>query len=226
MIKMRISFKQLNHGYYRHYLNREEYVLLGLLRLLTLKDSSKEESLRGDTTLAGRGITGTLATQMDVEDSSSAFAPATSDAVVLVHVSNPVQPQQSQTSSSSQAATLPSSSAPSLSTPSCCDTSSTYSHVVQSSTSVLIESKTTPPSSISSSVSSKRISRAGSNFQIDPLLRVAVAFNLVTEEFSQEEAIAELIMEEHHEYSVYGKMIQGFTSTTSWTVRTFLTNVT
>ena len=31
-------------------------------------------------------------TQMDVEDSSSAFAPAASDAVVLVHVPDPVQP--------------------------------------------------------------------------------------------------------------------------------------
>ena len=47
------------------------------------------------------------ATQMDVEHSSSAFAPAASDAVVRVHVPNLVQPQQSQTSSSSQAATLP-----------------------------------------------------------------------------------------------------------------------
>ena len=112
------------------------------------------------------------ATQMDVQDSSSAVAPVASDAVVLVQVPNPVQPQQSQASSSSQAATLPSSSAPSLSTPSCYDTSSTFSHVVQSSPSVLIES-TTPPSSISSSASSKRTSRAGSNFRVDPLLRVA-----------------------------------------------------
>ena len=63
MIKLRISSKQLNHGYYRRYLNRQEYVLPGLLRLLTLKDSSTEESLRGDTTLAGRSITGTLATR-------------------------------------------------------------------------------------------------------------------------------------------------------------------
>ena len=60
---MRTSLKQLNHGYHRRYLNREEYVLLGLLRLLMLKDSSTEESLRGDTTLAGRSITGTLATR-------------------------------------------------------------------------------------------------------------------------------------------------------------------
>ena len=109
---------------------------------------------------------------MDVQDSSSAFAPVAFDVVVLVHVPNPVQPQQSQASSSSQAATLPSSSAPPLSTPSCCDTSSTYSHVVLSSPSVLIEF-TTPPSSISSSASPKRISRAGSNFRVDPLLRVA-----------------------------------------------------
>ena len=112
------------------------------------------------------------ATQMDVEDSSSAFPPAASDAVVLVHVPNPVQPQQSQTSLSFQAATLPLSSAPSLSTPSSCDTSSTYSHVVQSFPSVLIESATSP-SCISSSASSQRISRAASNFRVDPLLRVA-----------------------------------------------------
>ena len=32
------------------------------------------------------------ATQMDVEDSSTAFAPVASEAVVLVHVANPVQP--------------------------------------------------------------------------------------------------------------------------------------
>ena len=43
---------------------------------------------------------------------------------------------------------------------------------MQSSPSVLIES-TTPPSSISTSASPKRISRAGSNFWVDPLLRVA-----------------------------------------------------
>ena len=35
--------------------------------------------------------------KMDVEDSSSAFAPAASNTVVLVHVPYPVQPQQSQT---------------------------------------------------------------------------------------------------------------------------------
>ena len=97
---------------------------------------------------------------MDVEDSWSAIAPAASDAVVLVHVPDTVQPQQSQTSLSTQAATLPSSCASSLSTPSSSDDSSTYSHVEQSSPSVLIES-TTPPSSISSSASSKRISRPG-----------------------------------------------------------------
>ena len=34
------------------YLYREEYALLGLLRLLTLEDSSVGESPRGDTTLA------------------------------------------------------------------------------------------------------------------------------------------------------------------------------
>ena len=32
------------------------------------------------------------ATQMDVEDSSTAFAPVASEAVVIVHVPNPVQP--------------------------------------------------------------------------------------------------------------------------------------
>ena len=36
------------------------------------------------------------ATQMDVEDSWSAFAPVAFDAVVLVHIPDPVQPQQSQ----------------------------------------------------------------------------------------------------------------------------------
>ena len=112
------------------------------------------------------------ANQMDVEDSSSAFAPAASHAIVLIHVPSPDQPQQSQTSLSSQDATLPLSSTPSLSTPSSCDTSSTYSDVEQSSPSVLIESAT-PPSSISSSASSKRISRTGSNFRVDPLLRLA-----------------------------------------------------
>lgn len=109
---------------------------------------------------------------MDVEDTSSAFAPAASDAVVLVHVPDPVQPQQSQTSLSSQAATVPSSSAPSLSTRSSFGTSRTCSHVVKSSPSVLIDSPT-PPAFISSSASSKRISRAGPNFQVDLLLRVA-----------------------------------------------------
>ena len=93
-------------------------------------------------------------------------------AVALVHVPDPVQPQQSQASLSSQGATLPSSSAPSLSTPSSCDTSSTYSHVAQSSPSVLIESPTRL-SFISSSALSKRISRAGSNVRVDLLLRVA-----------------------------------------------------
>ena len=41
MIKMKISFKLINHGYYKRYLHREECVLLGLLRFLTLKDSGK-----------------------------------------------------------------------------------------------------------------------------------------------------------------------------------------
>ena len=109
---------------------------------------------------------------MDVEDSSSVFAPAASHAVVLVHDPDPIQPQQSQTSISSQAATVPSSSALSLSTPSSFDTSPTCSHVVKSSPSVLIESPT-PNSLISSSASSKRISRAGPKFRVDSLLRVA-----------------------------------------------------
>ena len=56
------------------------------------------------------------ATQIDVEDSSNVSAPAASDAVVLVHVSDPVKPQQSEPLLSSQPATLPSSSAPSYST--------------------------------------------------------------------------------------------------------------
>ena len=96
-------------------------------------------------------------TKMDVEDSSSAFAPAASDVAILVHVPDPVQPQQSQTSISSQAATVPSSSALSLSTASSFDTSPTCNHVVKSSPSVLIESPT-PNSLSSSSMSSKRIS--------------------------------------------------------------------
>ena len=111
---------------------------------------------------------------MDVEDSSSAFAPAASDAAVLVNVPDPVQLQQSQTSLSSQAATVLSSSAPSLSTPSLLDSSPTCSHVVKCSPSVLIDSPT-PPYFISSAASSKTISRAVpiANFQVDPLLRVA-----------------------------------------------------
>ena len=51
----------------------------------------------------------------------------------VVHVPDTVQPQQSQTSLSTQAATSPSSCASSLSTPSSSDDSSTYSHVEQSS---------------------------------------------------------------------------------------------
>ena len=76
---------------------------------------------------------------MDVEDSWSAFAPVAFDAVVLVHVPDPVQPQQSQTSLSSQAVTAPSSCALLLSTPSSFDSSPTCSHVVKSSPSVLID---------------------------------------------------------------------------------------
>ena len=84
-------------------------------------------------------VTALNATQMDVEDSWSAFAPVAFDAVVLFHVPDPVQPQQSQTSLSSQAATVPSSSALSLSTPSSFDSSPTCSQVVRSSPSVLID---------------------------------------------------------------------------------------
>ena len=47
----------------RCYLDREEYVLLGLLRLMTLGDPSTGEVLRGDTALEGRRKTGTLATR-------------------------------------------------------------------------------------------------------------------------------------------------------------------
>ena len=108
---------------------------------------------------------------MDVGGLSSTFAPAASDAFLLVLVPDPVQPQQSQTSLSSQAATLPSSSALSHSTSSSCDTSPIYSHVLQFPP-TLIESPT-PPSSTSSSASSKRISRGRPNFRVDPLLRVA-----------------------------------------------------
>ena len=43
---------------------------------------------------------------IDVEGSSSTFAPAASDAFLLVLVPDPGQPQQSQTSLSSQTATL------------------------------------------------------------------------------------------------------------------------
>ena len=66
---------------------------------------------------------------------------------------------------------MPSSSALSLSTPSSFDTLPTCSHVVKSSPPVLIESPT-PNSLISSSASSKRISRAGTKFRVDSLLRV------------------------------------------------------
>ena len=84
---------------------------------------------------------------MDVGGLSSTFAPAASDAFLLVLVPDPVQPQQSQTS---------------LSCP---------SHVLQFPP-TSIESPT-PPSSTSSSASSKRISRGRPNFRVDPLLRVA-----------------------------------------------------
>ena len=109
---------------------------------------------------------------MDVEDSSNASAPAASDTVVLVHVPDPVKPQQSEPSLSSQPATLPSSSAPSPSTPSSSVASSAYSHVVQSSLPFSIESPTTPSSS-SSSAPSTRINRARSDSLVDPFRRVA-----------------------------------------------------
>ena len=54
------------------------------------------------------------ATQMDVEDSSNASALAAFDTVVLVHVPDPVKPQQTESFLSSQPATLPSSSVPSF----------------------------------------------------------------------------------------------------------------
>ena len=44
---------------------------------------------------------------MNVEDSSNLSTPAASDAVVLVHVPDPVKPQQSEPLLSSQPATLP-----------------------------------------------------------------------------------------------------------------------
>ena len=56
------------------------------------------------------------ATRMDLKDSSNVSAPAASDAVVLVHVTDPVKPQQSEPLLLSQPATLPSSSASSSST--------------------------------------------------------------------------------------------------------------
>ncbi|XP_044179635.1 uncharacterized protein LOC122961116 [Acropora millepora] len=90
-----------------------------------------------------------------------------SDAVVLVHVPEPVTPQQSKPLWSSQPATLPSSSAPSSSgVP-----SSTYSHVLQSSLPFSTESPT-PPSSTSSSAPSTRINRARSDRLVDLLRRV------------------------------------------------------
>lgn len=107
------------------------------------------------------------APHVDVEDASSA-----SDALVLVRVSDPVQPQQSQPSLASQDATFPLSSASPLSTPSSFDTWSTYSQIVPCPQLVLIESPS-PPSSSSSSTPSARISQVGSNVRVDPLLRVA-----------------------------------------------------
>ncbi|XP_044168303.1 branchpoint-bridging protein-like [Acropora millepora] len=91
-----------------------------------------------------------------------------SGAVVLVHVPDPVKPQQSEPLWSSQPATLPSSSAPSSSGVA----SSTYSHVLQSSLPFWTESWT-PPSASSSSASSTRINRARSDSLVDPLRRVA-----------------------------------------------------
>ena len=108
------------------------------------------------------------ATQMDVEDSSNVSAPAASEGVVLVHVPDPVKPQQSQPLLSSQPATLPSSSAPLSSGVA----SSTYSHVLQSSLPFSTESPT-PLSSSSSSAPSTRINRARSDSLVDPLRRVA-----------------------------------------------------
>ena len=110
---------------------------------------------------------------MDVEDSSNASAPAAFDTVVLVHVPDPVKPQQSEPLLSSQPASLPSSSVPSPSTSTSSRVaSSIYSHVVQSSLPFSIESPT-PPSSSSSSAPSTRINRARSDGLVDPLRRVA-----------------------------------------------------
>ena len=109
------------------------------------------------------------ATQIDVEDSSNVSAPAASEAVVLVHVPDPVKPQQSKPLWSSQPATLPSSSGPSSSGVA----SSTYSHVLQSSLPFSTESPT-PPSSSSSSAPSTRINRARSDSLVDPLRQVAI----------------------------------------------------
>ena len=110
---------------------------------------------------------------MDVEDSWSAFAPVAFDAVVLVHVPDPVQPQQSKTSLSSQAVTAPSSCALLLSTPSSFDSSPTCSHVVKSSPSVLID---IPDSTFFYFICLRppkgSVERAGPNFRVDSLLRV------------------------------------------------------
>ncbi|XP_015759067.1 PREDICTED: uncharacterized protein LOC107338347 [Acropora digitifera] len=95
-----------------------------------------------------------------------------SDAVVLVHVPDPVKPQQSEPLFSSQPATLPSSSASSSSTTSSSLASSTYSHVLQSSFSFSTESPTPPLSSLSAAPST-RINRARSDSLVDPLRRVA-----------------------------------------------------
>ena len=111
-------------------------------------------------------------TQMDFKDSSNVSAPAASDAVILVHVPDPVKPQQSEPLLSSQPATLPSSSASSSSTTSSSVASATYSHVLQSSLPFSTESPT-PPSSSSSSAPSTRINRARSDILVDPLRRVA-----------------------------------------------------
>ena len=84
---------------------------------------------------------------MDVEDSSNVSAPAASDAVVLVHDPDPAKPQQSEPLLSSQPATLASSSTSSSSTTSSFVASSTYSHILQSSSPFSTESPTPPSSS-------------------------------------------------------------------------------
>ena len=64
MIKKKVLFENTKStSANRCYLDREEYVFLRLLHLLTLGDPSTGEVLRGDTALEGRSKTATLATR-------------------------------------------------------------------------------------------------------------------------------------------------------------------